>query len=204
MLNRRLLYSVLTLIFAAALLHEKAEAQENLQISFFPGYHVFNSDKISANPNASQTDWIFGGNLATRFGINNIPVEYSIGYSQGNSRVVELQSNFPEMNPTQTVDLRYRTLPQELLWVKPITDRIELLTGINVTAQQRTLMYSLSEVEEDRLFSIGLGLSGKLHMVLTRFNSGNGSLFAICRSDGPNLSTTTPKTETWMIFPLGR
>ncbi len=152
------------------------EAQSDIQFSAFPGYHLINSDKISADSGVSQTDWIFGGSLAARFRANDIPFEYAIGYSQGTSTILETSHGFDPMI-SHSVDLRYRTIPQELFWVTSLSERIELLTGVNITAQDRTFKYSFPEVDDDRLFNLGLGLSGKLHMVLSEFGSGNGYTF---------------------------
>jgi hypothetical protein len=155
---------------------EKVLAQEKVEFAVFPGYHLINSDKVATDPDIFQTDWVFGGNIAVRFRINNIPLAYSIGYSQGKSTI--LKTGFSsETDPSYSLDLRYRTLPQEILLVNSISDRIELLTGINVTAQDRTLQYSNLNIKDDRLFSMGIGLSGKINLMLNSFSSDKGIVF---------------------------
>lgn len=176
MIYRCLLSFLSSLLFVVLLFHENASAQNRFDFAVFPGYHVVNSDKISADTDVSQTDWIFGGSIAARFRINDIPLEYSIGYSYGKSTILERVFTIG-FERDYTIDLRYRTLPQEIFWVNSLSERIELLSGINLTAQDRTLQYSNMDIEDDRLFSIGIGLSGKLHMVLNKFNSGNGLIF---------------------------
>lgn len=172
----RLINYFVTVIPFLLIIQSQAVAQDNLQVSVFPGYHVINSDNVSMSSDASKTSWVFGGSIATRLRIWNIPLEYSIGYSYGKSTVFE--RNFTlGFDPFYSVDLRYRTLPQELFRVYPISDKIELLAGINVTAQDRTLQYSNPDNEDDRLFSMGLGLSGKIHLVLDRSSSGNREVF---------------------------
>lgn len=165
-----------TLLFVNLTTPETSNAQDRFDFTVFPGYHVVNSDKISTDADVSQTDWLFGGSLGTRFRINNIPLEYSIGFSYGNSTILE-RRNTIDLESSYTVDLRYRTLPQEIFWINSVSDRIELLTGINLTAQDRTLNYSDFNLQDDRLFSMGIGLSGKLHLVVNSFNSGNGMVF---------------------------
>jgi len=169
-------FFIILFLFTLFVFQGKVNAQERFEFSVFPGYHVINSDKISTDQNRSQSDWVFGGSLAARFRLNNIPLEYSIGYSYGKSTVHEENYSIG-FDPTYSVDLRYRTLPQEIFWVNSISDRFELLAGINLTVQDRTLMYSNLDIENDRLFSMGIGLSGKIHMVLNTFSSGNGTVF---------------------------
>jgi len=176
MLNSRLPSCILLLLILTVFFYEKAEAQKNLQVSFFPGYHAINSDKLSSDPNVTQTDWIYGGSIGTRFQINNIPLEYVIGFSHGRSTILE-QINAKNIGTIYTVDLRYRTLPQEIFFVHSLSDRIQLLTGVNVTAQDRTLMYSGVDIKNDRLFSMGIGLSGKVHLVLATFGPGNSKVY---------------------------
>ena len=161
----------------ALLFQQQARAQDRFEISLFPAYHVINSDKVSAAPNVSRTDWVFGGNITARFRIRDLPLAYSIGYSQGKSTILETDFRIPPPISNYSVDLRYRTLPQELFLVTAISDRVGLLTGINVTAQDRTLQYTGLDLKDDRLFSMGVGLSGKIHMVLNSFSSGNGHTF---------------------------
>jgi len=173
---RCLLFLLTTMLFVNLTAPEKVKAQERFEFSIFPGYHVVNSDKISTDPNVSQTDWIFGGSMGTRFRINDLPLEYTIGFSYGNSTILE-RFNAITLESSYSVDLRYRTLPQELFWIHSISDKIELLTGVNVTAQDRTLMYSDADIKDDRLFSMGIGLSGKVHLVISTFNSDNGMVF---------------------------
>jgi hypothetical protein len=158
------------------MLQVHTSAQNQTQLSVNSGYHVINTDEVSNSSRVSRTDWIFGGTLATRFQVNQIPFEYNIGYSSGQSTIYAVIATIG-FSPIYSVDLRYRTVPQELLWVNRLTDRIELLAGINVTAQDRTLMYSGITMNDDRLFSMGVGLSGKVHTLLYGFNSGNGGFF---------------------------
>lgn len=173
---RCLLFLLPTMLFVNLTAPEKVNAQERFEFSIFPGYHVVNSDKISTDPNVSQTDWIFGGSMGTRFRINNLPLSYEIGFSYGKSTILE-RINAITLESGYYVDLRYRTLPQEIFWIHSISDKMELLTGVNVTVQDRTLMYSDTDIKDDRLFSMGIGLSGKVHLVLGTFNSGNGMVF---------------------------
>ena len=173
---RCLLFLLTTMLFVNLTAPEKAKAQERFEFSIFPGYHVVNSDKISNDPGVSQTDWILGGKMGTRFRINNLPFAYAIGFSYGKSTILE-RFNAITLESGYSVDLRYRTLPQEIFWSHSISDKMELLTGINVTAQDRTLMYSDADIKDDRLFSMGIGLSGKVHLVLNTFNSDNGIIF---------------------------
>jgi len=168
---------LLASFFCVALtFQQQARAQERFEISLFPAYHLINSDKVSAAPNVSRTDWVFGGNITARFRIRDLPLAYSIGYSEGKSTILETDFRIPSASD-YSVDLRYRTLPQELFLVTAISDRVGLLTGINVTAQDRTLQYTGLDLKDDRLFSMGVGLSGKIHMVLNSFSSGNGHTF---------------------------
>lgn len=160
----------------ALMFQQQARAQERFEISLFPAYHVINSDKVSAAPNVSRTDWVFGGNITARFRIRDLPLAYSIGYSEGQSTILEANFQSPSASD-YSVDLRYRTLPQELFLVTAISDKVGLLTGINVTAQDRTLQYTGLDLKDDRLFSMGIGLSGKIHIVLNSFSSGNGHTF---------------------------
>ncbi len=176
MMFKYLLFLLTTLLFVTLTSPEEVKAQERLGFSVFPGYHVINSDQISAEPDVSQTDWMYGGSLATRFRMNDMPFEYAIGFAYGNSTILDRISTI-SYEPGYYVDLRYRTLPQEIFWIRPITDRIELLTGVNVTIQDRTLKYFDLNVKDDRLFSMGVGLSGKLHLVLNKFSSDNGIVF---------------------------
>lgn len=176
MMLKNLFFILATLLFVNHMTAENVKAQESFEISVFPGYHVINSDKISSDPNVTQTDWIFGGSIGTRFRINNIPFEYVIGFSYGRSTILE-RINAINLESSYSVDLRYRTLPLEIFWVHSISDRIQLLTGVNLTAQDRTLMYSDVDIIDDRLFSMGIGLSGKVHLVLNTFGSGNSIVF---------------------------
>ncbi|MDG5766604.1 hypothetical protein QA596_03925 [Balneolales bacterium ANBcel1] len=171
-----MLFLFATILFLNLTDPAKLKGQDRFEFSIFPGYHVVNSDEVSTSHGVSQTNWIFGGSLGTRFRINNLPLAYAIGFSYGKSTILE-PFNAVTLESFYHVDLRYRTLPQELFWVHSITDKVELLTGINLTAQDRTLMYSDVDVEDDRLFSMGIGLSGKVHLMLGTFSSGNGMVF---------------------------
>ncbi len=176
MIFRTLILFSTVILFTGLTAPDNAAAQDRFGISVFPGYHAINTDTISDNENVSQTDWIFGLNLTTRFRISDVPLAYTVGAAYGSSTILDQTYGF-NLEFNRTIDLRYRSLPQELLWVYSVTENIELLTGINVTLQDRTLRYSYSDIEDDRLFSVGLGLSGKVHLVLSRFSSGNGRLF---------------------------
>jgi hypothetical protein len=176
MIFRSLIFVLVTAVVANLGIVGTAAAQDRFEFSVFPGYKVINSDEISAVAEVSQTDWSVGGSMAARFRINNRPFQYEVGFSYGKSTVLEQVDPF-NLSLSNAVDLRYRTLPQEIFYIHNVSDRIELLTGVNVTAQDRTVMHSNLDIKDDRLFSMGIGLSGKIRMILNRFDSGNGLVF---------------------------
>lgn len=151
-------------------------AQQNIHISVFPGYHVINSDEVSGASNFSKTNWIFGGKISVRSTIRDIPLEFTAGYSHGSSTVMESTTTIGIIQD-YSIRLRYKTLPAEVLWVNKLNNKVDFLIGINLTAQHRTLIYRDYDIGNDRLFSLGAGLSGKLHTNLHTFNSGKGSVF---------------------------
>lgn len=165
--------SLATFVF---LLSVNLSAQSRIQTSFNTGYHLVNTDQASDNPSVSTTDWSFGGSMASQFTIQSSRFEYSIGYMYGRSTIYEVNYTLG-FDPTYTLDLRYRSVPFELFWVYRATSRIELLGGFNVIAQNRTLLYSGVDIEDDRLFSLGVGLSSKVRTILNEFNMGKGGLF---------------------------
>ena len=162
-----------TLVF---LLSVHVSAQSRIQTSFNTGYHLVNTDQVSDNPSVATTDWSFGGTLASQFTIQSSRLEYSIGYMYGRSTIYEVNNSIG-FNPSYTLDLSYRSVPFELFWVHRVSNRVELLGGINIIAQYRTLLYSGVDIEDDRLFSLGVGLSSKVRTILNEFNMGKGGLF---------------------------
>jgi hypothetical protein len=161
-----------------------SEAQQRFQFSVYPAYHAVNTDEISADPKVSQTNWTFGGTAAVRSHLHGIPLELSIGFSYGQATVREAINTLNQFQ-SYSIDLRYRSVPAEILLITRLGDGFDLATGINLTAQDRTLIFRLAgpasnirDLRDDRLFSFGLGLSGRLYADLYRFRSGNGSVFA--------------------------
>lgn len=171
--NRFCIPSVIMLLFFIV---QTTEARQNVQFSFFPGYHVVNSDQASGDSRVGQTNWIFGGNAAFQKTLKNIPLEVVIGYSEGKSTIFETSFTI-DFTENYSVDLRYRTVPVEVLWVNNITDRFRLLTGINLAAQHRSLIYYDLDIDDDRLLSFGFGLSGRASLAVREFDDGNGRVF---------------------------
>lgn len=158
-------------------------AQPQVQISLFPGYHLINSDQPAVGDNASKTNWVFGGNVSLQTTYRGNPIELTVGYQEGNSTIFTFVSTAELFDPTTyDFDLRYRTLPVEILYRHKINTRFELLGGINVAAQHRIIHYSGNDERinfpNDRLLSLGIGLSGKLRTQLFTFSSENGAVFA--------------------------
>jgi len=176
MINHNLSAYIFSLILLLLFAHD-LKAQKAVQISLFPGFTIINSDDFSGVSGTSQTNRAYGGNVAVNSSFNEIPLELSAGYLQGKSRIIE-QNNFQ----LYSVDLRYRTLPVEILMPLFTPDRIKVLTGLNIVGQQRTLIYTNSsyyhpDIQNDRLLSFGIGLSGKASLILSEINDGNGFIF---------------------------
>lgn len=169
--------SILLLITGIVSSHIPVNAQDQIQFSLFPGYHVINSDQPT--PEDNKTNWIFGGNVSLSTEYKGYPIELSVGYSEGNSRVHKLVASIDIPNPpTYGVNLLYRTLPIEAYRKFQLGKRFKVLAGLNLTFQHRILQYDERfSIGNDRLFSIGLGLSSKIQTNLFTFNSGNGAIF---------------------------
>lgn len=162
--------------FLVLLLSVHSSAQTRIQSSFNTGYHVINTDVVSESPHVSSTDWNYGGTLAGQFNIQAIRFELNVGYNYGRSTIYEVSHTFG-FSPTYSLDLRYRTVPMELFWVNSLSNRIELLAGVNITVQDRTLLFAGVDIDNDRLFSMGVGLSSKIRAILNEFSSGKGGVF---------------------------
>ena len=150
--------------------------QQRGSVSVFPGYHIVNSDIVSGATEVGQADWVVGGNVALRPTIRGIPFEVTVDYSHSHTTIYEVNFTHEQIYANYAIDLRYRSIPVELLFLHQLTERFELLGGINVTPQDRTHHYSGRDIEEDRLFSMGLGLSGKAVMTIFSFEGG-GTVF---------------------------
>lgn len=174
-INQIIKYSAF-IAFVVLLFSVHSSAQNRIQSSFNTGYHVINTDVVSESPNVSSTDWNYGGTLASQFNIRAIRFEINVGYNYGRSTIYEV-SNTISFSPTYSLDLRYRTVPMEFFWVNTLSNRIELLAGMNMAFQDRTLLFAGVDIDNDRLFSMGVGLSGKIRAILNEFSSGNGGVF---------------------------
>ena len=172
MINHNLSAYIFSLILLLLIAHD-LKAQKAIQISLYPGFTIINSDDFSGVSRISQTNRAYGGNVAVNSSLNDIPIELSVGYLQGKSRIIENDNSFQN----NSVALQYRTLPVELLIPIFSPERFKLLTGLNIVAQHRTLIYNNLDIQDDRLLSFGIGLSGKASLILSEINDGNGFIF---------------------------
>ncbi len=156
-------------------------AQQTISVALFPGYHVINTDEFAPVKRYDnfKTSLIFGGLISTRTEIKGYPFEISFGYSQGKSKAYEYYNTLEDAYwPNYSIDLRYQKIPLEALFIHPISKKIEVLAGVNVAAHYRTLIYNNLSINNDRLLSFGIGLTGKLQKTLKEFDNGKGSIFA--------------------------
>lgn len=153
-------------------------AQESMQLALHPGYHLINSDNFSESETVSQVNWVFGGDISYRSAYNHIPYELSIGYNWGKSHIYTLVSTSEIGNPPKyKVYARYQVLPLNIMWIHPVSPSLELMAGINITSQFRTMIFDDLPISNDRLYSLGAGLTGKVHWSIIQLNDNKGSLF---------------------------
>jgi hypothetical protein len=151
-------------------------AQTGIQISFDPGYYLYNSDNVFKSSDKSALDWTFGGHVSLLTGIKGLPVELSAGLLQGTStfysfqRVIGIPLSF-------SAKMTYRALPIELLLMRDIGSGLRLSGGINITAHHRIITSKGAPLPDDRLFSLGAGLTGRIQTDILTFASGSGSVF---------------------------
>ncbi len=152
-----------------------ADAQQ-LRVSGYSGWFMSNTDNVSGPQATGKVDRITGAGFSFRTQLHSVPLEFSLGFAQGTESVQQFQNHFGET--FQTVDLRYRMIPAEVFFVHRFFDRLELLAGINITTQYRSLLYSGQVfMEDDRLLSFGMGLSARANADLLRFGNDSGALF---------------------------
>lgn len=153
-------------------------AQERLLVSAFPGFNVINSDYVTGVSDEKRLRWGIGGRIALQRSLNGVPLEISVGFTHSRSTVFESDIRIGTMQ-NYSIDLRYNTIPVELLWVNRVTDRVEFSAGINVTPQYRSILLDSEQInlQDDRLLSFGAGLSGRTSLILSRFDSGNGAVY---------------------------
>ncbi|TVQ15884.1 MAG: hypothetical protein EA364_01060 [Balneolaceae bacterium] len=162
------------ILFMLFLLSQDTLAQERPHYSIFPGYLLVNSDQPSAARGISGARWVFGASVARQKRINGRIFEFSLAYAHGHSTIYRrVYSNPPYVITTSTVSNRYRSIPFEVLLVRPLNRKTELKVGANMVLQDRTLFYRKIDISDDRLLSFGLGLSAKFSTNLYTFDSGS-------------------------------
>ncbi|SMO66696.1 hypothetical protein [Gracilimonas mengyeensis] len=168
--------SLIFILFGVmSLIYQPLNAQHQFSVSLFPGYNVINNDQPTSKN--KQTNWVFGGTISFDKQIKNQPLSFSLSYLQGKSTIFKIRTNIGPVQPNYEVLLRYQTIPIEAFYVHSIGQKTELLTGINFTPQYRTLLYERINIKNDRLLSLGFGLSGKVKTDFATFNGGQGVLF---------------------------
>lgn len=171
---------VLFISIFVAMLPLQLQAQDQISVSLFPGYHVINTDKFVPVKRYDnfKTSLVFGGLISTRTEMQGHPFEISIGYSQGKSKAYEYYSTLEDGYwPNHSADLRYQKIPMEALFILPISSKTEVLAGVNIAAHYRTLIYNNVSINNDRLLSFGIGLTGKIQTNLKNFDDGKGAIF---------------------------
>jgi|GEM_PF-1102921 hypothetical protein len=170
---------ILFISIFATILPLQLLAQHQISVSLFPGYHVINTDEFvpSTRYDTFKTNFIFGGSISTRTEIQGYPFEISLGYSQGKSKAYEYYSTSEGHWYNYSADLRYQKIPLEALFIHPISEKTNVLAGVNVVAQYRTMVYNNISINNDRLLSFGIGLTGKLQTKLITFKGDTGHIF---------------------------
>lgn len=166
---------ILVFILGLMLFYNPLKAQHQIEINFFPGYHLINSDHPSSD--RDKTNWVFGGSASFRTQVWEYPIAFSLGYTQGQSMVHQYESNTDILGPDYKVHLRYQTIPIEAFYIHTLNRNTEVLAGINFTPQYRTLLYENINIDNDRLLSFGVGLSGEIKTDFVSFDSGRKVLF---------------------------
>lgn len=168
MRNKYLLNFIKSAIICAALcccLITDAEAQDQFRVSVQAGLQVLNNDVVTAANNEGNQAWVFGLGVSTKSTVGNVPVEYSLRFSHGQTELLRQQSMFNGF--TQSTNLRYQSLTFEAMRVFGLSELFEFSLGLNFVPQYRTLLYDFENIspERDRLLSFGMGLSGKLSLI---------------------------------------
>lgn len=145
---------------------DQADAQDSYRVSAQAGFQVLNSDHVTTADNEGNQAWVFGLGVSSRRVINDLPFDFSLSFSQGQTEIIE--QRFTMNNGTSnSTDLRYRSLTAEAMRVFGLSDLVEFSLGLNLVPQYRTLIYDFENMNlnHDRLLSFGLGVSGKLSLI---------------------------------------
>ncbi|HBQ59095.1 MAG TPA: hypothetical protein DD671_05575 [Balneolaceae bacterium] len=159
------------------------KAQNSVNISLFPGYHVINSDEVYPQREHSdinpKTNFIAGISAAYQTLVKDYPIQFNLSYSFGQSMVYKYRTAADIYIPNPvSADLRYSTLPIEAFWVHSRNEKTDFYLGPNLVFQHRTFLFTNAEIPNDRLLSVGIGISGKAQRILNTFKSNNGHIFA--------------------------
>lgn len=161
----------------------EVKAQNQVKISLFPGYHAINSDEVYPQREHSEitpkTNFIAGISAAYKTIIKDSPLQFNVGYSFGQSLVYKYRTAADIYIPNPvSADLRYSTLPIEAFWIHSMNEQTDFYLGPNLVFQHRTVLFTNAEIPNDRLLSVGIGISGKAQRILSTFKSNNGHIFA--------------------------
>lgn len=143
----------------------KVNAQDQFRVSAQVGPQMLNSDVVSSADNAGNLAWVFALGVSTKRTIGNIPVEYSLKFSHGQTEIIRQRNTINGIS--NSINLRYRTFTAEVMRVFELSDLIEISLGLNLVPQYRTILYDFEDLNpgSDRLLSFGLGISGKLSLI---------------------------------------
>lgn len=172
------LFSIsIVLLFPAVL-----TAQSSWQASFDPGYYLVNSDRVFASGEQTKLAWSWGGKVGHRFQVDGKQVLISLGYSGGQTEVMKIPLiDGPDLISREVIKLRQHLVPVELFWIHEIKGGIEVATGINLVGMHRIINAQFDiengqispASDDDRLFSLGAGLSGRIRADVARFGTSN-------------------------------
>lgn len=105
-------------------------------------------------------------------------MEVSVGYSWGNSIVRPYNTKPGGYYIPYKFNLRYQTIPVEALYIHRLNERVELMTGLNISGQYRKLFLQDGTTKKnEHLFRFGIGLTSKIQSMLKEFENGKGAIF---------------------------